>query len=1515
MKRGIFSILFTLALALCVSLVIALPAGAGVPTTLYVSKWTENATNPIFDPAEKAYYPTTLFDGATYRMWYADEAGIRYTTSGDGITWADGVPVTGLTPSGQANHPLVEYIDGKYMIWYWDQSVIYSINAIRYAESTDGTTWTNDQAITQVGSTVITGVNPDWNRGSYGPCDVLYNAAGSETITAPADAATVWANKFVMYYDGTTGGDEAIGLAVSADGKLWHGYNNGAAPVLAGGGGGTWDEGYASRCTVLKDGSTYHMLYSGGTTRMDHGIGHATSADGLAWMKNMNNPYLHKDDGIPWRAERTYSPMVIEDGGVYKMWFSGKDAGGNYAIGYATNTNLNAEYKTIQSAVNAASSTTINVAAGTYNESLDIGKGVSIVGSGSDEVFVTGGIQISGGNWSGLTLEGLYLSGDAPGFKDAVIDSRPTTNPVSDITIRNCVLDGQNIGTRMAFYGHYIAGNWTWEGNEIKNFANWYLIDNTSSTHDVPYKLDTVIWDSNHVHDVSGSIAFRGKITEPTDLVIVRNSTFDQYVDRSTSTGWVWACIEISNATDVRIYNNTMRDVPPQMGGGYGDEGQGLQIWSVNPWTVDIYDNTIVNNYEGILIWSLLPDSAWSGPDTPLRIPAGSIHDNNISGNTVYGLWIGDSPTVGSPSSAIGGPLDAESNWWGSANGPTHAGNTFNVGSQGDAVSDNVLYVPWYDTDMTGNPLAPVTTTNPEGSFASIQAGVTASNDNGTVNVKVGTYDEQVVINKSLTLQGAGDTTLIKPSQATADAFQLFERKETGTGNDTAPIVVATTSGATVNIQNLKIDGSLVGSVPGGASMFAGILYRDTNGLIDHVTVENIGAIYGGCGMYLVGHDTAVNVEVSYCNVSSYNKNGITANYPNITANIHHNTVTGMGPTDVSAQNGIQIGSGATGTVNNNQVSGCQWNGYDPLAEAYEDDWTAAGILVIAPNSALEISGNEVQSCDVGMDIESGTPTTITNNDVYDNSYGFVLWNANPAINYNNIYPNDLCGVYRTTGGDLTGTLDATNNWWGSVYGPEDATGTIESLAPREGGWNCDVCDLNAEPVGQVGDKVSENIDYCPWLVASVEKATGTATGTGTATFTVDNGTITGLTAVDEATLPTAGKPSGITFPHGLFSFNITGVTPPGIVTVTITLPSAAPAGTQYWKCQGGNWINCTTLLGDNDGDNVLTLTLTDGGLGDSDGAANGTIVDPGGPGTPAFVGGGGGIIPPPTTVSKVGSVSLLQYLDLQGRTRIKIILTSDDDVLTVTIFSATLVQNVGGNPLESMGIVTLSTPPPPPGYALVGHAYDCLPDGAKFAPNVTMTFAYDPADIPDGASEADLLAAYWDGDEWVNIPTTVNAAANTVTTGVGHFTPFALIAPLPPAAPAAFSVSNLSIQPAEVQPNEVVNITFSVANSGGSEGSYSVVLKINGATEAERSITLAAGESQDVSFSVTKAEAASYNVTIEGLSGSFTVVTPAAEEEAPEAGLPISWTLIWIIAAAVVAVGLIIFFAVRQRA
>ncbi len=99
-------------------------------------------------------------------------------------------------------------------------------------------------------------------------------------------------------------------------------------------------------------------------------------------------------------------------------------------------------------------------------------------------------------------------------------------------------------------------------------------------------------------------------------------------------------------------------------------------------------------------------------------------------------------------------------------------------------------------------------------------------------------------------------------------------------------------------------------------------------------------------------------------------------------------------------------------------------------------------------------------------------------------------------------------------------------------------------------------------------------------------------------------------------------------------------------------------------------------------------------------------------------------------------------------------------------------------------------------------------------------------------------------------------------------------------AEPAAFSVSNLSIQPTQVQPGEAVNISVFVANTGGTEGSYAAVLKINGAVEAGETVTIAAGGSQTVTFSVTRNEASSYTIAVGGLSDSFTVVAPPATFE-----------------------------------
>jgi hypothetical protein len=72
---------------------------------------------------------------------------------------------------------------------------------------------------------------------------------------------------------------------------------------------------------------------------------------------------------------------------------------------------------------------------------------------------------------------------------------------------------------------------------------------------------------------------------------------------------------------------------------------------------------------------------------------------------------------------------------------------------------------------------------------------------------------------------------------------------------------------------------------------------------------------------------------------------------------------------------------------------------------------------------------------------------------------------------------------------------------------------------------------------------------------------------------------------------------------------------------VTINLPGDMPTTTEYWKYgptvanPASHWYQIP--MGDNDGDNVITIAITDGGNGDDDLVANGTITDQGGPGQP----------------------------------------------------------------------------------------------------------------------------------------------------------------------------------------------------------------------------------------------------------------------------------------------------------
>jgi uncharacterized membrane protein len=93
----------------------------------------------------------------------------------------------------------------------------------------------------------------------------------------------------------------------------------------------------------------------------------------------------------------------------------------------------------------------------------------------------------------------------------------------------------------------------------------------------------------------------------------------------------------------------------------------------------------------------------------------------------------------------------------------------------------------------------------------------------------------------------------------------------------------------------------------------------------------------------------------------------------------------------------------------------------------------------------------------------------------------------------------------------------------------------------------------------------------------------------------------------------------------------------------------------------------------------------------------------------------------------------------------------------------------------------------------------------------------------------------------------------------------------------AEFRVSDLVISPEEVNPGQVVTISCRVTNIGGEAGDYTV--RLGGDFMADQTVTLQPGESKTLSFEVTPSVANTYQVAVDGQSGSFrAVTTPVAD-------------------------------------
>ncbi|MFC1921405.1 Ig-like domain-containing protein [Chloroflexota bacterium] len=512
-----------------------------------------------------------------------------------------------------------------------------------------------------------------------------------------------------------------------------------------------------------------------------------------------------------------------------------------------------------------------------------------------------------------------------------------------------------------------------------------------------------------------------------------------------------------------------------------------------------------------------------------------------------------------------------------------------------------------------------------------------------------------------------------------------------------------------------------------------------------------------------------------------------------------------------------------------------------------------------------------------------------------------------------------------------TVTMEQTGiNTWTGTYGNSGSPITSGNYT------------VTANATDRAGNNRVKTATFCKETITVSENATVTV-GTSTTTLQIDTTadvTDASISVTQHIDSPSgnAGNPSGAGLSAGVF---LEIVASPelrdnleGIYIEVSYDPADLPAGTDEatlklylwdvatgtWQVVSGSGVNTTT--------HIIYGTVTHlsqfGGFGT-------VTVPPAAPSSPPAGGGGGGGGTP------AGWTRLSAVIDSAGIFTADAIAQSEDKQCNLQIETGVKALDKYGNKFTSIIMLEDDSPPTPPeNNELVGKVYEIDPSGATFEPAIIMTMGYDTGTLSENVSEETMYIAYWTGTEWSAFESTVNTETHTVSAETTHFTKFALIGKPPEpkepskttstsstyTKPARFEVSDLSVTPGSIKSGETVTISVTVTNTGDKSGSYTAVLTINATEENSKVVSLGAGKSESVTFTVSRNIEGTYEIEVAGETGSFTVVPTTGAIIIPEDKIldetdvkTTNWRLIGIIAGScILIIGLGGYLLYRRR-
>ncbi len=340
-------------------------------------------------------------------------------------------------------------------------------------------------------------------------------------------------------------------------------------------------------------------------------------------------------------------------------------------------------FSTIQSAVTAANPTdTIRVAGGTFAESVNITKQLTVLGN-----------QVN-----------ADAQGGRPGANETIVDAGGGTDfniGASDVELNGFTIQGASAGATPFGITLAVGTSGTKITDNIiqNNIAGMSLAN--SSAADQTVISGNLFANNNNTGPISGTAIYSDQFTQGGAMtnVLINNNTFTNNSNAGVIIGPTDATMGASNITissnimttsgnAILLFNTTNSTIAnneisastaSQVVIGGGDSG------------ISIHNNFISNGAtSGIRIGDFGGGSANSNV---------TINRNSISGNATAGLNVSAGGYTGGA-----GSLDATFNWWGSSTGPTIASN---AGGTGDAILDPDGVVDYTPFLTSGTDAAP----------------------------------------------------------------------------------------------------------------------------------------------------------------------------------------------------------------------------------------------------------------------------------------------------------------------------------------------------------------------------------------------------------------------------------------------------------------------------------------------------------------------------------------------------------------------------------------------------------------------------------------------------------------------------------------------------------------------------------------------------------------------------------------------------------------------------------------